>query len=124
VHSVINLPMEYRLRGRTDKWALKAVAARHLPREIVHRKKVGFPLPLADYFAPLANVNFFAQGFCVDYLGMHPRGITQPIVRWRDNVNGFFNLLTLEIWGRLYFLGQSVAEVNQQLVKANTGFRT
>lgn len=124
VHAVVNLPMEYRLRGRTDKWALKAVAARHLPREIVHRKKVGFPLPLADYLAPLANINFFAQGFCVDYLGMHPRGITHPIVGWRDNVNGFFNLLTLEIWGRLYFLGQSVAEVNQQLVKANTGFRT
>ena len=121
VHSVINLPMKYRLRGRTDKWALKAVAERHLPREIVHRKKVGFPLPLADYLAPLANASFFAQGFCVDYLGMHPRGIIQPIARWRDNVNGYFNLLSLEIWGRLYFLGQSIEEVNRHLAKASAG---
>lgn len=123
VHAVINLPMEYRLRGRTDKWGLKTVAARHLPREIVYRKKVGFPLPLADYLAPLANVKFFAQGFCVDYLGMHPRGITHPVVGWRDNVNGFFNLLSLEIWGRLFFLGQSVAEVNGDLLKASVAPR-
>lgn len=126
VHTVINLPMEYRLRGRTDKWGLKTVAARHLPREIVYRKKVGFPLPLADYLAPLANVRFFEQGFCVDYLGMHRLGIIQPIVRWRENVNGFFNLLSLEIWGRLYFLGQSIDEVNRDLGNSNSapGLRT
>ncbi len=121
VHAAINLPIEYRLRGKTDKWGLKAVAKRHLPRAIAQRKKVSFPLPLVDYLAPFSSVDFFAQGFCVDYLGMNPRGITWPIVRWRENVNGFFNLLSLEIWGRIYFLGQSVADVNRELAKANTG---
>lgn len=120
VQAAINLPMKYRLRGQIDKWGLKTVAERYLPREIVHRKKVGFPLPLADYLAPLARVEFFAQGFCVDRLGMHPHGITHPVVGWRDNVNGFFNLLSLEIWGRLYFLGQSVAEVNRALASAGS----
>ncbi len=121
VHAVINLPIQYRLRGRTDKWALKAVAERHLPREIVHRKKVGFPLPLTDFLAPLTAIDFFDQGFCVDYLGMHPRGVAQSVARWRDNVNGFFNLLSLEIWGRMYFLGQSVGDVQRELAKADRG---
>jgi hypothetical protein len=30
-------------------------------------------------------------------------------------VHGFFGLLTLEIWGRLFFMGQSLEQVSQQL---------
>jgi asparagine synthetase B (glutamine-hydrolysing) len=44
VETVVTLPLLLRLRGRTDKWLLKATAADYLPAEIVHRKKVGFPL--------------------------------------------------------------------------------
>jgi asparagine synthase (glutamine-hydrolysing) len=118
VEAAINLPLALRLRGRTDKWALKAVAERHLPRRIVHRRKVGFPLPLADYLAPLASAEIFRDGFCVGHLGLQPRGVERAVERWRDNVNGFCSLLALEIWGRLYFLGSSVAEAEELLNRA------
>jgi hypothetical protein len=39
----------------------------------------------------------------------------KSIEDWRQNVNGFFNLLALEIWGRLFFFRQSVDEVNEQI---------
>jgi hypothetical protein len=32
-------------------------------------------------------------------------------------VEGFFTLLTLEIWGRLFFLHQSVEEVTEQVMR-------
>jgi asparagine synthase (glutamine-hydrolysing) len=115
VEMVSNVPLSLRLRGRTDKWVLKAVAADYLPRDIVHRKKVGFPLPVADYLAPLAREAVFDDGFCLQRLGMHRAGLMEAVVDWRANVNGFFNLLALEIWGRLFFFRQTVDEVNDHV---------
>jgi asparagine synthase (glutamine-hydrolysing) len=118
VEMVSNVPLSLRLRGRTDKWILKAVASDYLPSDIVHRKKVGFPLPVADYLAPLAREAFFEDGFCLQRLGMHRAGMMEAVVNWRDNVNGFFNLLALEIWGRLFFFRQTVDEVNDHVRRA------
>ena len=115
VHTVINMPLSLRLRGSTDKWALKAIASDYLPREIVHRRKLGFPLPVTDYLAPLAQSALFDDGFCIQSLGMNRAGLVKSIEDWRQNVNGFFNLLALEIWGRLFFFRQSVDEVNEQI---------
>jgi asparagine synthase (glutamine-hydrolysing) len=113
VNTIINLPLSYRLRGSTDKWVLKQIAARYLPHGIVHRNKVGFPLPLQDYLAPLAQKEFFDGGFCLEFLGMQRRGIIQALSNWRQNIDGFFNLLALEIWGRLFFLRQSLPELTE-----------
>jgi len=120
VHTVVNLPLKFRLRGGTDKWALKAIAADYLPREIVHRRKLGFPLPVADYLAPLALPVLFEDGFCLQMLGMNQAGLMQSVANWRDNVNGFFNLLALEIWGRLFFFRQPVDEVSEHLRRFST----
>ncbi len=116
VRTALNLPLSYRLNGRTDKWVLKEIAARYLPRAVVYRRKVGFPLPVKDYLAPLANPAFFADGFCVDTLGMHRRGLLEAITAWDRNVHGFFNLLALEIWGRLFVHGQPVEDVSERIM--------
>jgi asparagine synthase (glutamine-hydrolysing) len=115
VHTVINLPLSYRLRGSTDKWLLKEIASRHLPQNVVYRKKLGFPLPLKDYLAPLAREELFHDGFCVEFLGLHRRGINEAISNWSQNVDGFFNLLALEIWGRLFFFKQSLPELTDRI---------
>jgi asparagine synthase (glutamine-hydrolysing) len=113
VEAVCNLLLSYRLRGSTDKWVLKEIAAHYLPRDIVYRKKVGFPLPLQDYLAPLAKGELFRGGFCLEVLGMHRRGLLEAVSNWQQNVHGFFNLLALEIWGRLFFLRQPLDELTQ-----------
>ena len=115
VHLAVNLPLSYRLRGRTDKWVLKEVAARYLPRNIVVRQKVGFPLPVQEYLAPLANQRFFDDGFCLNTLGMHRQGFLEAVAGWDGRVHGFFNLLALEIWGRLFVMRQSVEEVTDRV---------
>ena len=117
VETVVNLPLEYRLRGKTDKWMLKEIAARHLPHDIVHRKKVGFPLPLKDYLAPFVAKEFFEDGFCVDQLGISKIGLHELVDDWGNRVDGFFSMLALEIWGRLFLLGQSVEEVDGYLAR-------
>lgn len=117
VQVVLNLPLSFRLRGNVDKWVLKEIASHYLPRSIVYRKKAGFPLPLADYLAPMAREKFFHGGFCVECLGLHHRGLMEAVSAWRENVHGFFNLLALEIWGRLFFLGETEEGLSERLTQ-------
>ena len=44
------LPNHYRIRGRTTKWLLRQAAAPMLPEVILKRPKIGFRLPVADWF--------------------------------------------------------------------------
>ena len=66
---------------------------------------------MKDYLAPLARPEFFEGGFCLEVLEMQRRGFLNVISNWQNNVHGFFNLLALEIWGRLFFLDQPVEGV-------------
>jgi asparagine synthase (glutamine-hydrolysing) len=119
VNTVLNVPLSYRLRWSTDKWLLKDVASRYLPRTTVYRRKGGFPLPLEDYLAPLAREELFRGGFCLEFLGMHKRGVLEAVSHWRQNIHGFFNLLALELWGRLFFLRQPLEELTEQILGAS-----
>ncbi len=118
VNTVVNLPLSSRLRGKHDKWLLKEIAVQHLPRNIVYRKKLGFPLPLQDYMAPLVQPKLFRDGYCVEQLQLNNRGLNQLVSRWTDNVDGMFSLLALEIWGRLNMRGETVVSVQELLMSA------
>ena len=45
----MRLPSRLKVRGRTTKYLLKALAARHLPKSLVYRGKHGFAVPMADF---------------------------------------------------------------------------
>ena len=44
------LPDNFRVRGRTTKWILRQAMQRLLPAEILNRPKVGFRVPVNDWF--------------------------------------------------------------------------
>lgn len=102
VRTAVNLPLDYKVGRRADKWVLKQIARRHLPDSLIWRKKMGFPLPLADLIAPLATPRFFAGGFCESELGLGRRGIERLAADWQQWTFGAFGLIALEIWGKLY----------------------
>jgi asparagine synthase (glutamine-hydrolysing) len=117
VHKVINLPLAYRVNRRADKWVLKRLAARYLPTALVTRKKMGFPLPLADYLVPLAHPDLFSNGFCHEILGLSPKSVQECVVSWRQNPFAFLSLVSLEIWGRLFLLQEPLEQVNEVIAK-------
>ena len=43
VRAIVNLPLSYRLRGRTDKWMLKEIAVKYVPRKRRAQKEGGLP---------------------------------------------------------------------------------
>jgi hypothetical protein len=82
-----------------------------MPRQLVYRKKKGFPIPVADYAAPYATRGFFAGGFCQEELGLDQRGFERMVRDWRRSPTGLFSLVTFEIWGRLHIRGESLESV-------------
>jgi asparagine synthase (glutamine-hydrolysing) len=116
VHKAINLPLPYRIGTLSDKWILKQVAERYVPSNLVHRKKKGFPLPLADYVAPFADRRFFAGGFCQESLGLSARGFDRLLESWRRWTFAFFGLVTLEIWGRIFLRREKLEAVQEWLM--------
>lgn len=50
VELAFRLPSSVKVRGGVTKWALKEVARRYLPDEVVDRRKVGFRVPLDAWF--------------------------------------------------------------------------
>ena len=43
----------------------------------------------------------------------------KAISNWTENVDGFFNLLSLEIWGRLFFFRQTVDDVTDAVLRVS-----
>jgi len=103
------LPDTMRVRGKTTKWILREAMKRLLPQEILERPKVGFRVPVNEWF----------QGPMKDYLYDHltgPSSVTGVYYNppaldklLSDHVSGrqnheklLWSLLNLEIWHREY----------------------
>jgi asparagine synthase (glutamine-hydrolysing) len=101
------LPDRYRVRGATTKWILRRAAAEVLPKTILERPKVGFRLPVNEWF----------RGSMREYLRAHlcaPDSAIRSYLRTdtldrrlKEHFEGRHNhekliwtLLNLEIWLR------------------------
>lgn len=49
VEWVWRLPVHFKVRGGTSKWLLREVLARHVPRPLFERTKMGFGVPMAEW---------------------------------------------------------------------------
>jgi asparagine synthase (glutamine-hydrolysing) len=57
VEFVLGLPTSFKRRGRTTKWLLRRLLYKRVPRQLVDRPKMGFGVPLGDWFrGPLREV--------------------------------------------------------------------
>jgi asparagine synthase (glutamine-hydrolysing) len=117
IKMALNLTWSYQTRGLTDKWALRKVASRFLPHQIAYRKKVPWDLPLKSYLAPFASKSFFKQGVCLDVLKLNEKAIDAVVETYERHLQSFFNLVNLELWGRLFLLQQPVEEIEELITK-------
>jgi asparagine synthase (glutamine-hydrolysing) len=111
VELACNLPVRYRFRFGTDKWLLKKIAAGYIPHRVVYAKKRPWDFPWRDYLGPFAYTAAFRGGFCTDALHLSTLVIEELVASWENNAQVFWNLLNLEIWGRLFFLRQPIDQV-------------
>ncbi len=107
VEFTARIPAQYSIRGVAGKFILKEAVKDLLPREIVYRKKMGFPTPW-DYWLAGPQIDDIQR------LLLEPRSVERDLFRCdavakifeehrsrkRDHGNRIWRLLNLEIWFR------------------------
>jgi asparagine synthase (glutamine-hydrolysing) len=108
--AIIAAPIDRLIPGRRRKGLLRTIARAHLPASAVDRPKMGFAIPIGDWF----RTDFCGmRGLLLDHLhSAEPFGpfqIQRSAIRrllhehmsgHRDHGHRLFSLLTLSIWAR------------------------
>ena len=103
------IPNDLRIKGNTTKYLLKRIAARHVPAEVVYRRKRGFVMPAAKWMRSdllpvlrwLLESKLFESRQVIRPTAVQ-RMITEHLSQRRDWSQQLWTLLVLEIWMRLY----------------------
>lgn len=101
------LPSRMKVRGRTTKWVIKQVARKYLPDDVVDRSKVGFKVPLDQWFrGGLRDMAFDLLTGPSSFVGSAFNGAMvskllddHSAVR-RNEESRLWTLLSLEVWYR------------------------
>lgn len=120
VHMVINIPFNLKVHGHTTKWVLKQAALGHLPRDLVFVPKGPWALPTVAYLASVADPELFRDGFCSEYFRLEPSAVRRLAADVRRAPLPFFSLLAVEIWGRLFFMGETPDQVTERVLRAKS----
>jgi asparagine synthase (glutamine-hydrolysing) len=113
VEFAARIPDRLKIRGRTQKYVLKAAVSDLLPSSIVHRKKMGFPTPLAQWLRdPRAEPLYVAlrspDGLVAAHFDL--REVNALIARHRsgqeDATDRIWRFLNLQLWGHLFITGR------------------
>jgi asparagine synthase (glutamine-hydrolysing) len=107
------IPAHLKLHGSTAKYVLKEAAADLLPREIVHRPKMGFPTPLKAWLLDPASAPLYALleepgGLIAQELDL---SLVRTLIRRHregreDATDRIWNLLNIQIWGDIFITGK------------------
>lgn len=105
VQFATDLPVELKLHRLTSKYLLKKSMEGKLPREIIHRRKKGFNMPVAHWLmgelrelvlAMLSEERIIRQGFFnYSYI---KQLLDQHFSRQRDNRKFLWTLLIFQLW--------------------------
>lgn len=108
------IPAGMKLSGTNGKKILKRVAEKYLPKDIIYRKKMGFPTPLAAWFRNefKGKVEELLLGgrtrergmFDCAYISTMLRRNYEGQIDWTEQI---WRLVNLELWLRIYIDGES-----------------
>jgi asparagine synthase (glutamine-hydrolysing) len=104
VELALRMPLRMKWRGGMTKRLLRRILYRRVPRDLLDRPKMGFGVPLADWFrGPLrASMEERISGAVLEDLGMDPAPARAV---WRDFLSGrghrtelLWSLYALMLW--------------------------
>jgi asparagine synthase (glutamine-hydrolysing) len=119
------VPVGLKIRGRRLRYLERRLGERHLPPEVLQRKKQGFASPLMyimdDEVRKLAPALLLESELVRDgYLeAAAVRGLVdEHLARRRDHGNRIWLLLSAEVWYRRYIGGRTTADLEAELEEA------
>jgi asparagine synthase (glutamine-hydrolysing) len=115
VEFAVSLPLRFKRRGNVMKWLLRRLLYKRVPRELLERPKMGFGVPLRDWFnGPLRDrMHDYVQGDDLRDLGLDPRPIR---LMWDEFTRGhhhrpdlIWQVFVLVAWSRRFMAARRVA---------------
>jgi asparagine synthase (glutamine-hydrolysing) len=113
VEFAARVPARLKLRNGEGKYILKKAVEDLLPREIIYRKKMGFPTPLRQWLLdPRAHVLYDAlrarDGLLAAYIDWSAldRLLERHKGGLEDATDRIWRLLNLQLWGDLFLTGK------------------
>ena len=113
VEFAASVPPHMKLRGKEGKYIMKKAVEDLIPRDIIYRKKMGFPTPISDWLLrPEASsirdylrdphgilATYMNPAYVGDLIEKHDRGV-------HDATDRIWRLLNLQLWGDMYLTGR------------------
>jgi asparagine synthase (glutamine-hydrolysing) len=113
VEFTATIPDHLKIRGRTQKYIFKRAVEDLLPRDIVYRKKMGFPTPMRQWLlderaAPLYAALRDSKGFLASIVNRPALEdlISRHLGGREDATDRIWRLLNLQLWGDLFLTGR------------------
>jgi asparagine synthase (glutamine-hydrolysing) len=122
------VPESLKMRGGETKYILKRAVADLLPRDIIYRKKMGFPTPLRQWLREPAAAGLIARLRARD--GLLAPYVNQPALDElllrnaegaEDATDRIWRLLNLQIWGDIFITGRQPAPGAARVVPDASG---
>lgn len=122
VRLAVNMPDNYKIRLSftaldrkglffADKWVLRKVAERYLPRELSQRPKA--PFPTNAYQRIRISPSFFEKSFIVDLFGLSSRKARYLIENAQQDLK--LKLMHLEVWAHMCLNTLSAESMRKKL---------
>ncbi|MFL1994903.1 asparagine synthase (glutamine-hydrolyzing) [Lysinibacillus irui] len=102
VEFALNLPLHFKIRDNTQKWILKQVMYRYLPKDLMDRPKKGFGIPLDAWLrGPLKewSEELLSERKLAEQGYFNPKLVQE---KWSQHKNGERNWQT-QLWSILMF---------------------
>lgn len=110
VEWALTVPQALKIKGTKNKYILKKLGERMLPRQAIYRQKVGFGVPVVDwlrdpeglgrYLELLSEPRFRQRGF-VDPK-QSDKLVADHLAGKKNNCEILWNLINLELWYRIF----------------------
>jgi asparagine synthase (glutamine-hydrolysing) len=118
VEFAATVPERLKIRGGEAKYILKRAVEPLLPRDIVYRRKMGFPTPLREWLTgpdaePVGARLLDPGGLLASYLdlGAVATLLERHRVGLEDATDRIWRLLNLQVWGEVFWKGRGHAGV-------------
>ena len=105
VDFAVSLPIEYKLREGVDKWVLREVLYKHVPKPLIERPKMGFAVPLAEWLrGPLKDLGeSLLDKKRLDEEGFFDSNIVRK--KWNEHLSGrrnwenqLWDVIVFQLW--------------------------
>jgi asparagine synthase (glutamine-hydrolysing) len=109
-----SLPSKFKLNGLTTKFILKRALSKRIPKEILNRKKTGFPVPYESWLR--TDLKDFVSDVLLDSRttnrGYFNKSAVEELLRANSNgmncSKAIFSLVSLELWQRGFLESEQV----------------